>query len=81
MPAHKKFTCSVGTPIQHASISEVPCTEWHRPTCGRPLPASIAQQFAAMAGDEAYRDLSVRVSEEFSDSDWEAMQLTEEVRK
>jgi metal-responsive CopG/Arc/MetJ family transcriptional regulator len=39
----------------------------------------IDQQFASVAGDEATRDLSVQMSEEFSDSDWEAMEIAEEV--
>ena len=37
----------------------------------------IDQQFASMAGDEAYQDLSVRLSEEFAGSDWESMRLAE----
>lgn len=41
----------------------------------------IDQQFATMAEDEAYRDLSVRMSEEFADSDWEAMRLAEGVEQ
>lgn len=41
----------------------------------------IDQQFSSVAGDEAYRDLSVQMSEEFSDSDWEAMGLAEEVEQ
>lgn len=38
----------------------------------------IDQQFAAMAGDEAYQELNVRLSEEFADSDWEALRSAEE---
>ncbi len=37
----------------------------------------IDRQFAAMADDEAYGDLSVRISEEFADSDWEAIYQSE----
>ena len=37
----------------------------------------IDRQFAVMAGDEAYQDLSVRMSEEFSSSDWESKRLAE----
>ena len=35
-------------PIQCASISEVPCTLWQRPTCGQPAPSATAQQLIAM---------------------------------
>lgn len=38
----------------------------------------IDEQFAAMADDEAYRELSVQMSEEFADSDWEALRAAEE---
>jgi len=38
----------------------------------------IDQQFAAMAGDEAYQELSLQLSEEFAGSDWEALRETEE---
>ena len=41
----------------------------------------IDQQFAAMAGDKAYQDLDVRMSEEFADSDWESMRLAEGVEQ
>ena len=34
--------------IHSASISLVPCTLWQSPTWGRPVAASIAQQFAAI---------------------------------
>lgn len=38
----------------------------------------IDQQFAAMADDEAYQELSLKMSEAFAESDWEALQLLEE---
>ena len=41
----------------------------------------IDQQFAAMADDEAYQELSVQMSEEFADSDWEAMRIVEEEKE
>ena len=37
----------------------------------------IDQQFASMADDEAYQELSLQISEAFADSDWEAIQLAE----
>jgi len=38
----------------------------------------IDKQFAAIASDEAYQELSLQLSEEFADSDWEALRETEE---
>jgi metal-responsive CopG/Arc/MetJ family transcriptional regulator len=39
--------------------------------------AWIDSQFAEMEHDERYRDLSLKVAEEFEHSDWEALQLEE----
>jgi metal-responsive CopG/Arc/MetJ family transcriptional regulator len=38
----------------------------------------IDEQFAAMGDDEAYQELSVQVSEEFAESDWDAIRTAEE---
>lgn len=38
----------------------------------------IDKQFATMADDEAYQELSVQLSEEFAGSDWEALRTAEE---
>ena len=38
----------------------------------------IDQQFAAMADDQAYQDLSLQLAEEFAESDWETIGLAEE---
>ena len=41
----------------------------------------IDQQFAVMAEDEAYQDLSVQMSEEYAGSDWEALRVVEEEKE
>jgi metal-responsive CopG/Arc/MetJ family transcriptional regulator len=38
----------------------------------------IDQQFAVLADDLAYQELNVQMSEEFADSDWEAIRVAEE---
>ena len=38
----------------------------------------IDQQFAATNGDKEYQELNIRMSEEFADSDWEALHASEE---
>lgn len=40
----------------------------------------IDAQFAAMADDEAYHTLNLDLTDEFAESDWEALVLAEEVR-
>lgn len=39
---------------------------------------AIDQEFAAMAGDAAYRDLQTAMVQEFDASDWEAWEQAEE---
>ncbi len=41
---------------------------------------AIDAQFAAMAGDEGYRALSLAIADEFAASDWEAFELGEAER-
>ena len=40
----------------------------------------IDRQFAALAKDAEYQELSERLTEEFADADWEALTLTEETK-
>jgi len=37
----------------------------------------IDKQFAAMANDESYRILNESIAEEFAESDWDVLELTE----
>lgn len=40
----------------------------------------IDRQFAALAKDAEYQELSERLTEEFADADWEALTLAEETK-
>ncbi len=40
----------------------------------------IDRQFAALAKDAEYQELSERLAEEFADADWEALTLAEETK-
>ena len=37
----------------------------------------IDQQFALMVDDEVYQELNIQMSEEFAESDWEAIRVAE----